>query len=191
MADRTTPTGEVGRVALTGLPRKAPVDVSLALEAAAQDAIVRRLDLIALRKPSLTGRLTPSGRQDWDFDGQLGATVVQPCVRTLEPVTTRIDEPVQRRFRAELPVVAEDEDAEIPEDVTVEPLPTSVDLAEIFEEALSLALPAYPLAEGSAPGDMRAAPPGVAPLSDDDVKPLAGLSALRDRLPSDGGGGET
>ena len=75
----------------------------------------------------------------------------------------------------------------MPEDDSVEHLPATLDLRDVMIEALSLALPAYPRAAGVAPLEIAITEPGKAPLTDDDVKPFAGLSALRDKLSGENG----
>ena len=118
--------------------------------------------------------------------GQLGATVVQPCVVTLAPVVTRIEEPVGRSFVAGWEPPQGDE-VELPEDVDTEPLGTAIDLGAIMVEALALALPAWPRAEGADLDEAVFTEPGKAPMTDDDAKPFAGLAALRDKLSKDTG----
>ncbi|MGR3756771.1 MAG: YceD family protein [Tranquillimonas sp.] len=167
---------------LTGTAVREPREVALEPDAEERAAIARALELLALRKFRLTGRLIPEGRQDWRLDAELGATVVQPCGLTLEPVTTRIDEPVTRRWMANPPTVPEGAEVEMPEDDTVDPLPASVDLVAVAVEALSLALPAHPRAPGAELGAASYAEPGVAPLADEDVKPFASLADFRARL---------
>ncbi len=80
--------------------------------------------------------------RDWRLEAKLGATVVQPCVVTAEPVTTRIDDPVTRRYLAQMPEPQGDE-VEMPEDDSAEPLPDVLDLSAVMAEALALALPLY------------------------------------------------
>jgi uncharacterized metal-binding protein YceD (DUF177 family) len=150
----------------------------------ALDDLARRLDLLGLRKLRFAGHLRPDGPRDWRLDAQLGATVVQPCRVTLEPVTTRIDEPVVRRYLARWEAPSEAE-AEMPGDDTAEPLPETVDLAGVAAEALALALPPFPRAEGAGLDVQAFTEPGKAPLTDDDIKPFAGLAGLRDRLARD------
>ncbi|RYH03230.1 DUF177 domain-containing protein [Salipiger sp. IMCC34102] len=147
-------------------------------------ATARELDIVAVKKLTFVGEIAPEGRADWRLTGTLGATVVQSCVATLEPVTTRIDESVLRTYAAdfEFPEASE---TEMPEDDTIEPLPAAVDVAQVMIEALSLALPAFPRAEGAEVGQVLAAEDGVDPMTDEDVKPFAGLGALRDRLAKD------
>ena len=143
------------------------------------------LGLSALRKMSFEGKLIPEGKRDWRLEGVLGATVVQPCVATLAPVTTRLDVAVKRSYVADL---IEDTDAnptqevEMPEDDSVEPLPPTLSLSSVAEEALALAAPDYPRAEGAELGVTQFTEPGRAAMTDEDTKPFASLKALRDKL---------
>lgn len=169
------------KIVLARLPRSAAFSFDLVPDAPARAALAAEFGLLALRKLRFAGSLVAEGKRDWALQATLGATVVQPCVVTAEPVTTRIDDPVTRRFLANMPQPEGDE-AEIPDDDTLEPLPEILDLAMLMAEALALALPLYPRAPGAALAQARFAPPGVTPLDDEAAKPLAGLAALRDKL---------
>ena len=168
------------------LPPGQETEITLEPDADERGTIARALEINALRKLRFAARLAPLGSEDWALTGDLGATVVQDCVVTLEPVTTRIEEPVERRYFAGMVWPDSGED-EMPEDVAAEPLPNSIDLAAIMVEALSLALPAYPRASGAEIGETAFTEPGKAPLRDEDLKPFAGLAALRDQLGSGDG----
>ena len=163
-----------------------PVDFDLRPEEVLRDEIAARLDLLGLRKLRFRGSVAPSGAQDLKLDGVLGATVTQPCVVTGEPVTTRIDVPVLRAYLAEMEMPTADE-AEMPEDDDAEPLPVAIDLAAVMEEALAIALPDWPRAEGVEPVDVTVTEPGVPPMTDEDAKPFAGLKALRDKMTGEDG----
>lgn len=147
-------------------------------------SIAGALDLSALRKLRLDGAVTPQGPQDWALTARLGATVVQPCVATLDPVTTRIEEDIARTYLADFPD-PEAGEVEMPEDDAAEPLPAQIDLVAIAIEALSLALPAFPRSADAPPQDLTVAAPGVTPMTDEDARPFAGLAALRDKLQGD------
>ena len=164
------------------LPADRPHAITLEPDAAARQRLAEALGLRALRKLRFTGQLKPLGRRDWRLEATLGATVVQDCVVTLDPVTTRIDDTVARTYLAEMPELPEGDEIEMPEDDSLEPLPVELDLGAVMTEALALALPAYPHAKGVDPVDMRQAPPGADPLDDAAAKPFAGLAALRDKL---------
>lgn len=180
--------GEKLVVASLNKRRSYPFD--LRPDAAIRARIAAQLDLLELRKLRFHGSLQPMGRHDWMLEASLGATVVQPCAITLDPVTTRIDEKVQRRFIADLPA-PEGLEVEMPEDDSQEPLGTVIDIGAIALEALALALPAFvrkPDAALGMEGRMAAAPQGAEPLSDARPKPFAALAALRDKLGTKGEG---
>ena len=169
-------------------PRARPVRLSelretdglafeLAPDAAERKEIAEMLGVEAIRKLRFAGTIRPSGRRDWQLKAELGATAVQSCVVTLGPVVTRIDEPVARIYVAGLPEPGE---AEMTQDEDVEPLPESVDLSQIMLEALALALPSYPRAEGAKlGGEAFAGPEGMDLADEEDVRPFAGLASLR------------
>ncbi|KQI68659.1 50S ribosomal protein L34 [Loktanella sp. 3ANDIMAR09] len=146
-----------------------------------RDAIAASLGIIGVKKLTFAGQIAPLGQTDWRLTARLGATVVQACVATLAPVTTRLDEDVSRTYAADF-AYPEGAETEMPEDDTVEPLPQSIDVAALMIEELSLALPPFPRAPGAEVGQVLAAEDGVTPLTDEDTKPFAGLGALRDKL---------
>jgi uncharacterized metal-binding protein YceD (DUF177 family) len=147
-------------------------------------AISKELDLRGLRKMRFIGTLTARGKKDWVLDAKLGATVIQDCVVTLEPVTTRIEEPVLRVYLSEWEH-PEDSEVEMTQDETTEPLPPTLDLNEVAVEALALALPLFPRAEGAELGELLVSEPGVAPLTQEAARPFAGLADLKKKLEDD------
>ncbi|WOI54933.1 DUF177 domain-containing protein [Palleronia sp. LCG004] len=170
-ARRSTPT----KFRLSALSRTRPHEFEIVPDQSALSALAGELDLSALRKLRLTGELVPEGRSDWRLEAMLGATLVQPCGVTLEPVTTRVDEPVRRRYVEGLDRDALPSEQEMPEDDSVEALPDTLDLEAVMHEALILAVPPFPRAPGAEALDMAVTEPGSTPMTDDDAKPLAGL----------------
>lgn len=166
---------------LSRLNRASDTDFALDPDAGVRKRIAAELGINAVRKLRLHGTIIAEDKSDWRLEARLGATVVQECVVTLEPVVTRIDVDLTRSYRTDLPEPTGD-DFEIPEDDTIEPLPQKLDLSALMIEALALALPDYPRAPGVELGEAVFAAPGVAPMTDEDAKPLAGLAALRDKL---------
>jgi uncharacterized metal-binding protein YceD (DUF177 family) len=175
---------------LARLNRASDTDFLLEPDAAERAEIAAAVGATTVRKLRLAGTLEAQGKYDWHLRAKLGVTVIQPCVVTLEPVTTRIDVDVVRSYLDNMPE-PEGDDFEMPEDDTVEPLPHQLDLATLMVEALALAIPDYPRAEGVALGKAIYTAPGVAPMTDEDTKPLAGLAALRDKLQEGGNDTET
>lgn len=163
------------------LSQNRPNTFELNPDTATRAALAAEFGLLDLQKLRFKGQINSSGRHDWLLTGQLGATVTQACVATLAPVKTRLDQPVKRLFTADFDETDAPE-SEMPQDDNIEPLTATIDLQAILAEALALALPAYPRAEGVEMTSVQVTEPGAEPLKDGDLKPFAGLKALRDRL---------
>lgn len=176
---QTPPSPTALRVA--DLSQNAPTAFKLRPESAALKKIAAELDLLGLRKLSFEGEINGEGQVDWRLNATLGATVIQPCAVTLEPVTTRIDAPVSRLYQRHF-VDVDAPEAEMPDDDATEPLGAWIDPAEVMIEALVLNLPLYPRADGAELGEMVVTAPGLKPMSDEDARPFAGLAALKDQL---------
>ncbi|MEX0278686.1 MAG: DUF177 domain-containing protein [Ruegeria sp.] len=166
------------------LPQNTPTPFDLRPDGRVLEAVKTELGLLGLRKLSFKGDVRAQGKRDWVLNGKLGATVVQPCVITLDPVTTRIDVPVQRVFMADWSDPDEDE-FEIPEGDETEPLSAEIDPHAVMIEALSLALPQYPRKDGAELEQADYTEPGKQAMTDEDVKPFAGLAGLRDAMKKD------
>ena len=167
------------------LSTREPTAFDLQPDAPARDALAKELDISGIKKLRFQGEVSPSGAKGWALSGKLGATVVQPCVVTLEPVTTRIDETVERVYLpAEFLQIEEEpgSESEMPEDTSTEVLGRIISAHDAMVESLTLALPQYPRATDAELGEAVFAEDGVAPLKDEDTKPFAGLAALRDRF---------
>jgi uncharacterized metal-binding protein YceD (DUF177 family) len=184
MSPHDSPTGPVLKVAELAKGVTRSIRVEPGAEAMAQ--IAEDLGLLGLRKLRFEGQLSPLGKRDWRLTGHLGATVVQPCVVTLAPVTTRIEEDVARNWVANFETPEADE-LEIPETVDDEPLGSEIDIGTVIAEALALALPAWPRAEGAEVGEAVFTEPGKQAMRDEDTRPFAGLAALRGKLSDDAG----
>ncbi|MBF9032022.1 DUF177 domain-containing protein [Rhodobacterales bacterium HKCCE3408] len=172
-------TESAARRPVVSLQQARPLEVTVLPDAEWRAALTERLGLLGLKKVRLTAVIERSG-DDVHLTGTLGATVTQPCVVTLAPVTTRIETEIERSYLADYEEPEEDE-AEMPEDETVEPLGSHVDLGAVLSEELALALPLYPHAEGVAPGAADIAEDDA----DEDEAPFAGLKALKDKLEGD------
>ena len=170
---------------VTELSHNTPTAFLLRPDRAQMEAIAEELGLLDLRKLSFAGELRSEGRRDWRLEAELGATVVQPCVVSLEPVTTRLDVPISRLFVADMPDVPASEEMEMPEDATQEPLGPVIDLNTVLIEALTLALPDYPRHEDAALEQTEFTPPGAAPIEEPERKPFAALAGLKRKLDGD------
>lgn len=182
--DRPEPVRQFRSAALSS---RKPTRFDLRLDAEERGAMAANLGLLDLPALRMKGELRPVGRQDFELAAQLLADVMQPCSVTLAPVPASIDEAVRRLFLADWHDPEGDE-VEMPEDDSQEPLPEVIDLIDIAREALALALPLYPRAPGAELGEAVYTPPGAEPLRDEDLKPFAGLAALKAKLEPGSGG---
>lgn len=147
------------------------------------DKLAQQLGISALRKLSFVGEIYGFGKSDWELKAHLGATVVQPCVATLEPVTTRIEADIERRFLAEPPYPDEDEEEiEMPEDENADVLGNEINVSTVMEESLALNLPLYPRAADAEIAEKVFTEPGKKAMTNEDARPFAGLAGLRDKL---------
>lgn len=163
------------------LDRGAPVPFHIEPDARERAQLAVLVGASQLRKLRFEGALHPLPKGGWELRALLGATVVQPCSVTLQPVSTRIDEPVHRRYLPDYTPPGETE-AEMPEDVDAEPLGRVIDPAAVMFEALALAVPAFPRAADADLGEAVFTEPGKEPLRAADTRPMAALASLRDRL---------
>lgn len=170
---------------IADLATRKPTSFDLTPDAAERDQIAQALGITSVKKLRFYGEIAPLGRSDWDLKGTLGATVVQPCVVTLDPVTSRIDEAVVRRYLADFEQPSE-EDVEMTADENAEELPATLDLYQVLIESLSLSLPAYPRAPDADLNQSVFTEPGQEAMTDESAKPFAGLAELRDSLKKKG-----
>lgn len=166
---------------VSDLPQNRATSFVIQPDAKVLETLAQELDIKGLKKLRFTGKITAKGQRDWQLSASLGATVQQDCVVTLEPMSTRIDEKVERIFVSGLSE-PDDPEVEMEEDERVEPLQDKIDPSVVMIEALSLLIPTYPRKEGAELGEAVYAEPGVAPMREEDTKPFAGLAALKKQL---------
>ncbi len=143
------------------------------------ESIARMLGVSKLRKLRLAGQIERLDDGDWCLEAELGATVTQDCVVTLEPVVTRINEPVTRKYVANAPDLSKVDEAEMDSDDSIEPISAELDIGAVLIEELALALPPYPRVEDVGPFEACYAPANTVPLDDIAMKPFASLAKLR------------
>ncbi|MDG1457917.1 MAG: YceD family protein [Pseudoprimorskyibacter sp.] len=164
------------------LPTRRPTHFDWTPDQDTRAAFAQELGLSALRKLRFFGQIVAEGKNGWLLDAKLGATVVQPCVSTLERVTTRIDTPVLRRFLPQDTDGIEGTEVEMPEDENIDILGDIISPAAVLLEALALAIPDYPRVAGAEPAELQHSAPGIRAMQDADARPFAKLAAFRDKL---------
>ena len=149
--------------------------------------LITRLDLINLKKVSLLGKLSPSSSKEWGLKAELRATVKQKCVITFKPVQTIVNETISRTFSAlafpnDLTEYSDDGISPVKFDDSLQELKDEIDLAEIIFEELTLILPLYPKFADAELGRYTVTEPGVEPLNNENLKPFAQLSELKEKI---------
>lgn len=160
------------RLRVADLNPHRPRAVDLQPGADERAALAQEFGLLALPALRLRGELRAVGVTDWELQAELCAEVVQPCVVSLRPVRSRIDEPVRRRWTPE-PPEPEAEEAEMGDD-ELDVLGRVIDLGAVLAEALALALPAWPRAADAELPDLA----GAQAATEEVRRPFAGLSDL-------------
>lgn len=178
MAEQKSRT-RVFRVA--DLPQNQPTDFLIVADPEELTALATDIKVTSLKKLRFEGRIQAAGKRDWILKADLGFTVVQPCVVTLEPVTTRVDVTIERQFVAgyEDP---DDEEFELTDDENTEALGAEINVDDVMKESLALSLPLYPRKENAAMSETNFTEPGKKAMTDEDTRPFAGLESLRDKL---------
>ncbi len=159
---------------------KKPLHFTFTPDAPARAAICAHLGLLDLPELRLKGSFTPRGRGDVVLKADLQAQVVQACTITLAPVPALLTSTIARDYLHDF---AENQAQEVelgPEDT--DPIPEFFDVAALAVEELALCLPLYPRSDGAHLGAVQAAPAGAAPLSDDKLRPFAGLAGLAAKM---------
>lgn len=161
------------RMRVSQLNPRQPNRIDLSPDEGARQRIAAELGLTAPPEVRLAATITAAPNDAWLLEGRITARVQQACVVTLAPVRTDIDEPVRRLYSPHA-TTPEGDEVEMPDD-EIEPLGQTIDAGEVLVEALALALPPYPRAEGA---ELPEA--GIDPDDEDDStrRPFQGLADL-------------
>ena len=164
------------------LSRKDGYKFDIRLDSRDRRRLATDVGVSSLAKLRFTGEIKFSPPSDWLLDAKLGATAIQPCVLTLDPVRTRIESVVHRRFSPVSDIQAPGSCVPMPEDENLEPIPDEIDLRALIRESLVLELPLYPKRKGVDLESCRSWPE----TADEEIRkterPFAVLSEFRKQL---------
>lgn len=187
-ANHAPPAPFARPVAVGRLSRKRPTAFAIAAEAGELAALAAFLGVARVDRLSFEGTIAPAGEEGWQVQGRMSAALEQTCVVSLEPVPVSHEAELERLYLPEgrLPplreVSVEPDEADEPDAFT-----TTIDPGLLALESLALMLDPYPRAAGAELGPASSAPPGAEPIDDAELRPFAGLAALKDRLGKGGG----
>ena len=162
-------------------------EFNLTLSSEKISELITRLDLINLKKVCVFGKLSPLSSKEWNLKAELRATVKQKCVITFKPVQTIVNETITRTFSpfaSQNSSMDQSDDGISPVtfDDSLQEFSNEIDLTEIIFEELLLTLPLYPKFEDAELGVYSVTEPGVEPLNNENLKPFAQLSELKEKL---------
>ncbi|MEM7056714.1 MAG: DUF177 domain-containing protein [Pseudomonadota bacterium] len=167
------------------LSRARPYQFDLSLEGEEAVSIASFLRIPKVSGLRFKGTLSAQGDDEWRIEGRLTTSATQECVVTLSPVDQKVDEKILREYVPETNETIAKIDLDPDSDDEPEIFTDVIDPGQLAIEVLALALDPYPRAEDAKLDATRFAPPGVAPLSDNDLKPFAGLAALKEKMERD------
>lgn len=102
------------------------------------------IGILGITQLKLSGVIESRPQFDWQFTGQLGATISQECVVSLKSVRSRIEARVVRNYVSDRQRLRARRDGEIPSDDSIEALTPTINLYEIARETVVLEMPTYP-----------------------------------------------
>lgn len=125
-----------------------PHDFLLTATSHEREEISKRLNLLSIE--FLEAQLTLQQKEGLHLTGKIKAHVTQQCVRTLKPLSSHFEIPVEEIFV--FPHGQDEKDINLDLENMAEPLQgNTLDLGEIIIQLLSLTLDPYPVDPTSAP----------------------------------------
>jgi uncharacterized metal-binding protein YceD (DUF177 family) len=177
-----TPSPQNDILVISELSQNKPRRFELRWDADHLAQYLPEMELRALSKLSIKGQIQAEGGKNWKLNATVGASAVQACVVTMDDVKTRLDVEINRRYLSNFAAHEEEFASEEDLDAESEEIPTQINLLDLALETVSLNLDDFPRKDGTELEPVLAAPKGVVPLTDDAVKPFAGLAALKDKM---------
>ncbi len=165
---------------------KRAVDIPVDLQSDKQECatIAEFMGLHGIASLRFKGKLVAEDDEGWVLTGRLTANLTQRCVVTLSPLPVRIDQKIVRHLVPSFSAGTIDLDPE--DEDEADEFDDVIDPGVIALEELALALEPYPRGLESELETTVAAPPGSQPLTDEALKPFAGLAALKDKMQTKG-----
>jgi uncharacterized metal-binding protein YceD (DUF177 family) len=168
----------ISKIGIYGLETEKKIEFTLSFNDNELVQIKKGLNLISIRKTSMSGRIIATAANQWHLKAKIGATIVQESVLSLKPVTTRIDDSVDRRIIKGRDNAVQKSELELNEDHFIE---HELDLGAIFFESIALSIPIFPKEKGESFEDKIFTAKGIDPLTDDRISPFFILNKLKEK----------
>ena len=165
------------RIEIFVLETEKKIDFSLSFNDDELVQLKKNLNLISVKKTSMSGRISATAAGQWHLKAKIGATIVQESVLSLKLVTTRIDDKIDMRIIKGHDNVVQNSELELNEDYFIE---HALDLVAIFFENIALSIPAFPKEQGESFENKVFTAKGIGPLTNDRISPFFILNKLKE-----------
>ena len=166
------------RIAIFVLETEKKIDFSLSFNDDELVQLKKNLNLISVKKTSMSGRISATAAGQWHLKAKIGATIVQESVLSLKLVTTRIDDKIDMRIIKGHDNVVQNSELELNEDYFIE---HELDLGVVFFENVALSIPVFPKEKGGYFENKVFTAKGIDPLTNDKISPFFILNKLKEK----------
>ena len=165
------------RIAIFVLETEKKIDFTLSFTDDELAQIKKDLNLISLKKTSMSGKITATAAGQWHLKAEIGATIVQESVLSLKSVTTRIDDKIDMCIIKGHDDAVQNSELELNEDYFIE---HELDLGAVFFENIALSIPLFPKEKGESFENKVFTAKGIDPLTNDRISPFFILNKLKE-----------
>ena len=166
------------RIEIFALETEKKIDFTLSFTDDELAQLKKDLNLISLKKTSMSGKITATAAGQWHLKAKIGATIVQESVLSLKSVTTRIDDKIDLRIIKGHDNAVQNSELELNEDYFIE---HELDLGAVFFENVALSIPVFPKEKGESFENKVFTAKGIDPLTNDRISPFFILNKLKEK----------
>ena len=164
------------RIEIFVLETEKKIDFTLSFTDEELTQLKKDLNLISLKKTSMSGKITATAAGQWHLKAKIGATIVQESVLSLKSVTTRIDDKIDLRIIKGHDNAVQNSELELNEDYFIA---HELDLGAVFFENVALSIPVFPKEKGESFENKVFTAKGIDPLTNDRISPFFILNKLK------------
>lgn len=166
------------RIEIFVLETEKKIEFSLSFTDNELTELKKDLNLVSLKKTSMSGKITATAAGQWHLKAKIGATIVQESVLSLKSVTTRIDDKIDMCIIKGHDDAVQNSELELNEDYFIE---HELDLGAVFFENIALSIPLFPKEKGEYFENKVFTAKGIDPLTNDRISPFFILNKLKEK----------
>ena len=166
------------RIEIFVLETEKKIEFSLSFTDNELTELKKDLNLVSLKKASMSGKITATAAGQWHLKAKIGATIIQESVLSLKAVTTRIDDKIDMCIIKGHDDAVQNSELELNEDYFIE---HELDLGAVFFENIALSIPLFPKEKGEYFENKVFTAKGIDPLTNDRISPFFILNKLKEK----------